>query len=79
MEERNCLNCKYALWDKTSSGRLHPSGDGRCAWKLPEIHIPKAYFYHAYREEQWIVPKPSGGTIERKKPEKDCPCWEKKE
>lgn len=25
---KNCINCKYAEWSRTESGRLHPSGDG---------------------------------------------------
>lgn len=27
-----CERCRFALWDKTSNGRRHPSGDGRCTW-----------------------------------------------
>jgi len=28
-----CLDCKFADWNRTANGRLHPSGDGRCSWK----------------------------------------------
>jgi hypothetical protein len=29
-----CANCKFAEWDKTASGRLHPSGGGLCKWTV---------------------------------------------
>lgn len=30
-----CLTCALAKWDRTSNGRLHPSGKGRCTF-VPE-------------------------------------------
>ena len=27
-----CNGCRFANWDKTASGKLHPSGYGRCAY-----------------------------------------------
>ena len=27
-----CLDCKFAQWDRTQSGRLHPNGEGKCLW-----------------------------------------------
>lgn len=27
-----CDGCRFAEWEKTASGRLHPSGHGRCAY-----------------------------------------------
>lgn len=39
-----CLNCKYATWERTSKGRLHPGGEGTCSWtqtvKVPGHHRP---------------------------------------
>lgn len=27
-----CDGCKYAEWQLTKNGRLHPSGDGKCTY-----------------------------------------------
>jgi hypothetical protein len=61
---KSCTNCKYAEWKKTASGRLHPSGDGRCqfTYKLPPL--PQSMY--------WIgSPSPCGGHINRKNDLKD--------
>ncbi len=62
---KSCLYCKYAKWAKTASGRLHPSGDGRCMypWKMPRL--PQCMY--------WIgsEPYPPGGFITRKSDWKD--------
>lgn len=62
---KNCTNCKHAQWKRTEAGRLHPSGDGRCAypWKMPPI--PAAMY--------WIgtAPTPTGGYINRRKDLRD--------
>jgi len=41
MTEKNeqCLNCKYAAWDKTDSGRLHPSGGGLCVYEPKMLDV----------------------------------------
>lgn len=67
-----CLDCGYAEWKRTSSGRLHPSKDGMCRWTMPEIDIPKARYWIGYR---YSNPQPSGGHIDRGHPYDDCPCW----
>jgi hypothetical protein len=38
---KTCVGCKYAKWDRTKSGRLHPSGLGECLYefKLPKIPV----------------------------------------
>lgn len=67
---KTCDGCKYAEWRKTSNGRLHPSGDGMCAypWTLPKL---PASMYFVGGE-----PRPSGGVIRRKEEHKDhCPYW----
>lgn len=70
----NCIDCKYALWAKTTNGRLHPSGDGKCTWKMPTIILPISFYYPVGRNE---IPQPLGGYIDRKKL-RDCPAWEEK-
>jgi hypothetical protein len=67
---KNCTDCKYALWNRTAAGKLHPSGDGDCRypWKLPAL--PAAM--------HWIgsPPKPWGGSINRKREhEEHCTYW----
>lgn len=66
-----CINCRFAKWDRTESGRLSPSGSGRCIWQMPQIKVPKAMYHHAPL-------KPSGGYIDRHDPARyaDCPAWE---
>lgn len=62
---KNCTNCKYARWERTNSGRLHPSGDGRCSYtyKIPEL--PQAYYF-PFGEMHL-----SGGYINRRQELKD--------
>lgn len=57
---KNCTGCKYAKWNRTASGKLHPSGDGSCLFKYKPPPIPASMF--------WLGgdPKPSGGYINRR-------------
>lgn len=59
---KNCTHCKHAVWDLTTAGKLHPSGDGRCGleYKLPPLPASK---YWRFME----VPVPIGGLINRRK------------
>ena len=72
---KTCLGCKWASWKRTESGRLHPSGDGRCTvpFKMPVL---SAAFY-------WLSehpPRPLGGFIGRRKELKDhCPHYAREE
>lgn len=67
-----CMTCKFADWKRTAAGRLHPDGQGRCRWQMPEITLPKAFYYVGYHS----TPKPSGGQIERKHDdERECAAW----
>ena len=66
---KNCTYCKYAEWKKTSSGKLHPSGDGRCTY---EVVIPKLP-----ASKRWAtsgsLPMPTHGFINRREELKeDC-------
>lgn len=65
-----CVDCKFANWQRTSSGRLHPSGDGRCEWKVPAIHLPVSmYFFGSFT--------PSGGHINRRDEWRQCPQYQR--
>jgi hypothetical protein len=70
-----CLSCKFARWETTLSGRLHPSGDGRCQWKMPPVVLPAAFYWLGFRQDN--QPQPSGGHINRRDPRPECPTWEK--
>lgn len=63
---KSCIGCIHAKWETTKSGRLHPSGDGRCTYQYVLRPIPASMY--------WInisIPTPSGGHINRRKELKD--------
>ncbi len=69
---KTCTECKHANWRKTTAGKLHPSGEGKCTfrWELPELPVSM----------YWIrTPKPSGGMISRRRyMDNHCAYWEPK-
>lgn len=67
-----CLKCRFAEWKKTAAGRLHPSGAGRCHWKMPEIALPKSRYYIGHER---VIPPPTGGYIERND-QQECRAFE---
>lgn len=66
---KTCVGCKYADWQKTAGGRLHPGGNGKCTFKIPVPVLPAAFY--------WIGGSgPTGGIIRRKDVHTEhCPCW----
>lgn len=73
---KNCANCKHAEWKRAKSGRLHPSGDGRCKypWKMPPL--PASMHWGGISGSP---PLPWGGFISRKKEHADhCVYFERK-
>lgn len=57
-----CVGCRFAEWQTTNVGRLHPSGDGRCRHPVftePRV-IPASAYFPAFSNGI-----PSGGHIER--------------
>ena len=70
----DCTTCQLARWQRTKTGRLHPSGEGRCLWEgWKEWKIPKAFFYMGRNK----VPYPDGGGyISRREPKTDCPLYQ---
>jgi hypothetical protein len=67
---KTCKECKYADWDKTAMGRLHPSGDGKCRYQYKIPQAPKAFYFAGG------TPVPCGGFINRKQEFKDhCVYW----
>jgi hypothetical protein len=35
-----CESCRFAEWRRTTNGRRHPSGDGKCTWAPPDAPLP---------------------------------------
>lgn len=72
---RSCVGCKYAKWETTKAGRLHPSGYGICQYEYKLPLLPKSRY--------WIsghAPAPLGGSINRHDELSDhCPYYGRKE
>jgi hypothetical protein len=66
--EHDCSTCRFAQWNRTANGKLHPSGNGKCLWARPDIKIPICMYYI-------YPPALSGGAINRHNLEL-CPAWE---
>jgi len=63
-EPSTCVGCIYAEWERTKSGRLHPSGDGLCRYFKEhqlDYRIPAAFFWPCLPT---LVPH--GGRINRR-------------
>lgn len=61
---KNCTHCIHAAWERTKTGKLHPSGDGRCTKTVQVPQLPQALY--------WLgEPKPCGGHINRRSELKD--------
>lgn len=69
---KNCTECVHAKWQRTKSGSLHPSGNGKCGKKIELPQLPQAFY--------WVSePCPCGGYINRREELKDhCPYWQQK-
>jgi len=68
---KTCKGCKYAEWDRTKTGRLSPTGDGKCKYKYKIPKLPASRY--------WIGgdPYPNGGFINRKEELKEhCIYWQ---
>jgi len=38
-EKSTCIGCRFALWERTRSGRLHPDGNGTCEWRPTAVPV----------------------------------------
>jgi len=69
---KTCMGCGYAEWKKTKTGRLHPSGEGKCTYKYNAPALPNSMHFMGNRQP----PEPMGGWIDRKHVyETHCPYW----
>lgn len=57
---KNCTDCKYARWNKTVAGKLHPSGDGHCTYDYKIPLLPASMYWLSN-----TPPTPNGGYINR--------------
>jgi|WetSurMetagenome_2_1015567.scaffolds.fasta_scaffold08100_6 hypothetical protein len=58
---KDCTYCKYADWQRTTTGRLHPSGDGKCSYNYRLPDLPQSMWWLGKEP-----PKPYGRWITRK-------------
>jgi len=71
---RNCTNCEYAIWQRTRTGKLHPSGRGRCGYPYRIPALPASMYWITI-----IAPTPYGGWINRREELKDhCAYYSEK-
>jgi hypothetical protein len=69
---KNCTECAHANWQRTKSGSLHPSGQGRCGKKIELPQLPQAFYWSSQ-------PYLCGGYINRHEELKDhCSYWQQK-
>jgi hypothetical protein len=67
---KDCNKCALAEWKRTDAGKLHPSGDGRCAWKFKLPPLPASMYFIGGPQT------PAGGHISRRKELPDhCPQY----
>lgn len=64
--EHLCLTCGMVNWNKTANGRVHPNGQGRCAWTPPYIPTPAAWNWGVGFGESKRQPRAGWSHIERK-------------
>jgi hypothetical protein len=71
-----CMECRFAEWARTKNGRLHPDGNGKCTWRIPEIPIPRAFTINFRYAD--VIPQPAGGYITRDSQHaiRQCPTFE---
>ena len=69
---KTCKGCKYAEWDLNKAGKLHPSGNGKCTYKV-KIPVLPLSMYWGLNTKPYI----NGGSINRKEPHQEhCPCYQ---
>jgi hypothetical protein len=63
----SCLHCRYAEWQRTANGRVHPTKVGQCTYKAV-YHVPASHSAGPVTI--------SGGYIWRKNPKVKCPTFQ---
>lgn len=66
---KTCMGCVFAVWEVSQTGRLSPTGRGKCAFIVKVPVLPEAFAWSS-------VPSIQGGEIKRgRRFEKDCPTY----
>ena len=77
---KSCVGCKYAVWHRTAAGKLHPSGDGACAYVWVAPPLPAAMYFPTHKRDDPSSPIVCGGYINRNTELKsDCACYTKED
>ena len=67
---KSCVGCKYAKWEMTKAGKLHPSGRGKCTF---EVKIPQLPACRSWLSSPLLL----GGSINRREQLRlDCPYYQ---
>jgi len=73
-----CLDCRFAEWDRTAAGRLHPNKGGFCVWTkrvaFPASMSKRAvdHLEQTLRRHRWIDrgdPIPACDTFVKAQPD----------
>lgn len=72
---KTCNECKYAEWERTKLGRLHPNKQGKCTFPPPRVPaLPPAFYWSTFSR-----PEPKGGHITRgREMHEHCAYWTRK-
>lgn len=67
-----CKDCRFADWETTKTGRLSPTGKGRCTWSKI-IRVPPQ---NRYPDGEMMLRMTE--TIWRNEPRNKCPVGQRK-
>jgi hypothetical protein len=75
--KQSCRTCKFAPeWAYSAKGKIRPLRGGWCKWELPEIVLPKAYYY-PWATQQGLQRKCVGYVNHTDG--KECPAYQAKD
>ena len=76
-----CINCRFAEWEKTKAGRLHPLGYGRCTWRPTGITFSAAMIkdYWLGTAIKTLTGPREPARLYRPDAPTDCATYERKE
>lgn len=73
---KHCDLCAHALWDRTKSNALHPSGDGVCTYQVKSVVVPACW----PTSQIPFIPEVQRFRINRKqKLPEHCPTYARKD
>jgi hypothetical protein len=69
-EEKSCVNCIHASWQRTPTGKIDKAKYGQCTHRIPISAFSKAYL-----AQERIEVTNRDHTIWARKAYTDCPVW----